>query len=62
MFERFHFKAHKKFDASIGLMEFFLTAISRQIAPNIGNHLFDFQGSLFQSKGIILKTCKIELV
>ena len=61
MLGKLHFKAHKKFDGSIGLVEFFLTAILRLIACNMGDKWFNSEGTLFQSKGIILKTCKIEL-
>ena len=37
MLDKLHFKAHKKFDGSIGLMEFFLTAMLRLIAFNMGD-------------------------
>ena len=55
------FKAHKKFDGSLGSVEFFLTAMLRLIVHNIGDKWFDSQGTLFQSEGITLKTCQIEL-
>ena len=58
---KLRFKAHKKFDGSIGLVEFFLTAILRLIACKMRDKWFDSEGTLFQSKGITLKTCKIEL-
>ena len=61
VFDKLRFKAHKKFDGSIGLVEFFLTAILRLIACNMGDKWFDSEGTLFQSIGITLKTCKIEL-
>ena len=59
--DKLRFKAHKKFDGSIGLVEFFLTAMLRLIALNMGDKWFDSEGTLFQSIGITLKTCKIEL-
>ena len=59
--DKVHFKAHKKLDGSIGLVEFFLTAMLRLIARNMGDKWFDSEGTLFQSVGITLKTCKIEL-
>ena len=51
LFDKLHFKAHKKFDGSIGLVEFFLTAILRLIACNVGDKWFDSEGTL--------KTCKL---
>ena len=59
--DKLHFKAHKKFDGSTGLVEFFLTAMLRLIACNMGDKWFDSEGTLFQSEGITLKICKIEL-
>ena len=60
--DKLRFKAHKKFDGSIGLVEFFLTAMLRLIAHNMGDKWFDSEGTLFKSEGITtLKTCKIEL-
>ena len=59
--DKMHFKAHKNFDGSIGLLEFFLTAMLRLIAHNVGDKWFDSEGTLFQSVCITLKTCKIEL-
>ena len=44
--DKLRFKAQKKFEGSIGLVEFFLTAILRLIACNTGNKWFDSQGSL----------------
>ena len=35
--DKLHFKTHKKFDGSIGLTEFFLTAMLRLIAFNMGD-------------------------
>ena len=57
--DKLHFKAHKKFDGLIGLVEFFLTAMLRLIALNMGDKWFDSEGTLFQSVGITLKTWKI---
>ena len=59
--DKLRFKAHKKFDGLIGLVEFFLTAMLRLIALNMGDKWFDSDGTLFQSIGITLKTCKIDL-
>ena len=59
--DKLRFKTHKKFDGSIGLLKFFLTAMLRLIAHNTGDRWFDSEGTLFQSKGITLKICKIEL-
>ena len=59
--DKLHFKASKKLDGSIGLVKFFLTAMLRLIASNMGDKWFDSEGTLFQSVGITLKTCKIEL-
>ena len=53
--DKLHFKAHKKFDGSIGLVEFFLTAMLRLIALNMGDKWFDSEGTLFQSIVITLK-------
>ena len=53
--DKLRFKAHKKFDGSIGLLEFFLTAMLRLIARNMGDRWFDSEGTLF------CKTCQIEL-
>ena len=61
MLDKLRFKAHKIFDGSIGLVEFFLTAMLRLIALNMGDKWFDSEGTLFQSRGITLKTRKIEL-
>ena len=47
MLHKLRFQALKKFDGSIGLMEFFLTAIFRLIAHNMGDKYFDFEGILF---------------
>ena len=59
--DKSHFKAHKKFDGSIDLVEFFLKAMLRLITHNMGDKWFDSEGTLFQSIGITLKICKIEL-
>ena len=52
--------AHKTFDGSIALVESFLTAMLGLIARNMGEGN-DSQGTLFQSQGITLNTCKTEL-
>ena len=54
------FKADKKLDVSTGLVEFLLTAMLRLIACNIGNRVFDSEGTLFQRLGTTLKICKME--
>ena len=54
------FKANKKFDGSTRPAEFFFTAMLRLIACNIGNKVFDSEGTLFQRLGTTLKTCKME--
>ena len=46
MLDKLRFKAHKKFDGSIGLGEFFLTAMSRLLALNMGDKWFDSEGAL----------------
>ena len=55
------FKAHKRLDGSTGLFEFFSMAILRLIAHNIGDKVFESEGTLFQRVGMTLKTCKMEL-
>ena len=55
------FKAQKKFDGSIGLVESFLTAMLTLIACNMGDKWFESEGALFQSEGITLNTCKTGL-
>ena len=62
MMDSFRFKAHKKLDGSTGLVEFFFTAMLRLIAHNIGDRVFDSEGTLFQRLGTTLKikTYKIE--
>ena len=47
MLHKLRFKALKKLDGSIGLVEFFLTAMLRQIACNMGDKWFDSEGTLF---------------
>ena len=54
------FKAHKKLDGSTYLVEFFFTAMLRLIACNIGDKVFDSEGTLFQRLGTTIKTCKME--
>ena len=61
MLHKLRFKVLKKFDGSMGLVEFFLTAILRLTARNMGDKYFDFEGTLFQSEDITIKTCTIEL-
>ena len=46
MLHKLRFKV-LKFDGSIGLVEFFLTAILRLTAHNMGDKYFDFEGTLF---------------
>ena len=45
------FKAHKKLDGSTALVEFFFTAMLRLIACNIGDRVFDSEGTLLQRLG-----------
>ena len=45
--DKLRFKAHKKLDGSIGLVEFFLTAMLRLIARNMGDKWFDSEETLF---------------
>ena len=47
MLHKLRFKVLKKFDGSIGLVEFFLTAILRLIARNMADKYFDFEDTLF---------------
>ena len=47
-------------DGSTGLVEFFLTTMSRLIVRNIGNNVFDSEGALFPRLDTTLKTCKME--
>ena len=44
----------------MGLVEFFFTAILRLIACDIGNKVFDSEGTLLQRLGRTLKTYKME--
>ena len=60
MMDSLRFKAHKKLDGSTGLVEFFFTAMLRLIARNIGDKVFDSEGTLFQRFGTTIKTCKME--
>ena len=57
MMDTLRFKAHKMLDVSTGLIEFFFTAMLRLIARNVGEKVFDSEGTLFQR----FKTCKMEL-
>ena len=54
MMDSIRFKAHKELDGSTGLVEFFFTAMLRLIARNIGNKMFDSEGTLFQRFGTTL--------
>ena len=54
MMDSLRFKAHKKLDGSTGLVEFFFTAMLRLIARNIGDKVFDSEGTLFQRLGTTL--------
>ena len=56
-----HFMAYKKIDGSTGLFEFFFMAMLRLMTRNIGDKVFDSEGTLFQRVGITLKICKMEL-
>ena len=60
MMDSLGFLGHKKLDGSTGLVEFFFTAMVRLIARNIGNKVFDSEGTLFQRFDATLKTCKME--
>ena len=55
------FKAHKNLDESTGFFEFFVMAMLRLMACNIGEKVLDSEGTLFQRVGITLKICKMEL-
>ena len=54
------FKAHEKLDGSTSLVEFFFIAMLRLRACNIGNKVFDSEGTLFQRLSTALKICKME--
>ena len=45
--DKLRFKAHKKLDGSIGLVQFFLTAMLRLIARKMGDKWFDSEETLF---------------
>ena len=60
MMDSLRFKAHKMLDGSTGLVEFFFTAMLRLIACNIGNRVFDSEGTLLQRLGATLKICKMD--
>ena len=59
MLDKLLFKAHKKFGGSVGLVEFFLTAMLRLIACNMGDKWFGFEGTLFHSEGIQLRPVRL---
>ena len=56
MMDSLRFNTHKMLDGSTGLVEFFFTAMLRLIARNIGDKVFDSEGTLFQRLGTTLKT------
>ena len=60
MMDRLSFKAHKKLEGSIVLVEFFFTAMLRQIACSVSNKVSDSEGTLFQRLGTTVTTYKIE--
>ena len=60
MMDSLRFKAHKKWDRSTALIEYFFTVMFRLLAGNIGDKVFDSEGTLFQRLGKTLKTCKME--
>ena len=45
--DKLGFKADKRFDGSMGFVEFFLTAILRLTARNMGDKWFESEGTLF---------------
>ena len=45
MLDKLHFKIHKKFDGSTAFVEFFLTAMLRLIARNMGEKCFNSKGT-----------------
>ena len=45
--DKLRFKADKKLDGSIGLVQFFLTAMLRLIARKMGDKWFDSEETLF---------------
>ena len=47
MMDSLRFKAHKKLDRSTALIEYFFTVMFRLIAGNIGDKVFDSEGTLF---------------
>ena len=61
MMASLHFNAHKKLNGSTSLVEFFFTTMLRLTARNIGDKVFDSEGTLFQRLSTTLKTCKMEL-
>ena len=61
MLDSLRFKAHKNLYGSTGFLGFFLTAMLRLIACNIGDKMFDCEGTLLQGLGITLKICRMEL-
>ena len=60
MIDILRFKANKKLDGSTGLVEFFFIAMLRLIACNIGDGVFDSEGTLLQRLGTTLKIRKME--
>ena len=61
MLNSLHFNAHKNLDGLTGFIEFFNIAMLRLMACNIGDTMFDSEGTVFQRVGITLKISKIEL-
>ena len=60
MMDSLRFKAYKKLVGSTALVEFFFTAMLRLIARNIGDKVFDSEGTLFPRFGTTPKICKME--
>ena len=61
MMDSLRFKAHKKLDGSTGLVKFSFTAMLKLLACNIGDKVFDSEGTLFKRLDTALKTCKMEI-
>ena len=60
MMDSLSFKGHKKLEGSIVLVEFFFTAMLRQIARSVSNKVSDSEGTLFQRLGTTVTTYNIE--
>ena len=50
MFDKLRFQAHKKFDGSIGLVEFFLTVMLTLIACNMERNSLILKGLCSRAK------------